>query len=182
MSIIKIYNLWLPWRKVHQQLLKILNINPFLSIQILVDLKISNWFYSELYIYIYIYIYIWYVSFTIASLCCKNYSKNSLCACQDTVRSYVSVLVCYKVRNNIRKVSVGWRQFFDNMAIKSYAILSGFTLMILLRNLVTFVLNFKKQNKHDYMRENEKRERERGWGEKDGIYTPETLEVRWWHV
>ena len=66
------------------------------------------------------------------------------------------------------------------MAIKSYAILSGFTLMILLRNLVTFVLNFKKQNKHDYMRENEdrERERERGWGEKDGIYTPETLEVR----
>ena len=62
------------------------------------------------------------------------------------------------------------------MAIKSYAILSGFTLMILLRNLVTFVLNFKKQNKHDYMRENE--DRERGWGEKDGIYTPETLEVR----
>ena len=48
---------------------------------------------------------------------------------------------------------------FDNMAIKSYAILSGFTLMILLRNLVTFVLNFKKQNKHDYMRENEERER-----------------------
>ena len=47
------------------------------------------------------------------------------------------------------------------MAIKSYAILSGFTLMILLRNLVTFVLNFKKQNKHDYMRENE-REREDG--------------------
>ena len=47
------------------------------------------------------------------------------------------------------------------MAIKSYAILSGFTLMILLRNLVTFVLNFKKQNKHDYMRENEERERER---------------------
>ena len=44
------------------------------------------------------------------------------------------------------------------MAIKSYAILSGFTLMILLRNLVTFVLNFKKQNKHDYMRENEERE------------------------
>ena len=48
------------------------------------------------------------------------------------------------------------------MAIKSYAILSGFTLMILLRNLVTFVLNFKKQNKHDYMRENEDREREDG--------------------
>ena len=45
------------------------------------------------------------------------------------------------------------------MAIKSYAILSGFTLMILLRNLVTFVLNFKKQNKRDYMRENEDRER-----------------------
>ena len=44
------------------------------------------------------------------------------------------------------------------MAIKSYAILSGFTLMILLRNLVTFVLNFKKQNKRDYMRENEERE------------------------
>ena len=63
------------------------------------------------------------------------------------------------------------------MAIKSYAILSGFTLMILLRNLVTFVLNFKKQNKHDYMRE-KKIKRERGWGEKDGIYTPETLEVR----
>ena len=64
------------------------------------------------------------------------------------------------------------------MAIKSYAILSGFTLMILLRNLVTFVLNFKKQNKHDYMREKRERERERGWGEKDGIYTPKTLEVR----
>ena len=48
------------------------------------------------------------------------------------------------------------------MAIKSYAILSGFTLMILLRNLVTFVLNFKKQNKHDYMRGNEEREREDG--------------------
>lgn len=48
------------------------------------------------------------------------------------------------------------------MAIKSYAILSGFTLMILLRNLVTFVLNFKKQNKRDYMRENEDREREDG--------------------
>ena len=64
------------------------------------------------------------------------------------------------------------------MAIKSYAILSGFTLMILLRNLVTFVPSFKKQNKHDYMRENGDRERESGWGEKDGIYTPETLEVR----
>ena len=48
------------------------------------------------------------------------------------------------------------------MAIKSYAILSGFTLMILLRNLVTFVLHFKKQNKQDYMRENEDREREDG--------------------
>ena len=45
------------------------------------------------------------------------------------------------------------------MAIKSYAILSGFTLMILLRNLVTFVPSFKKQNKHDYMRENGDRER-----------------------
>ena len=54
------------------------------------------------------------------------------------------------------------------MAIKSYAILSGFTLMILLRNLVTFVLNFKKQNKHDYMRENEDRERERERGREDG--------------
>ena len=48
------------------------------------------------------------------------------------------------------------------MAIKSYSILSGFTLMILLRNLVTFVLNPKNKNKHDYMRENEEREREDG--------------------
>ena len=57
------------------------------------------------------------------------------------------------------------------MAIKSYAILSGFTLMILLRNLVTFVLNFKKQNKHDYMRENEDRERERMVRERRDIYS-----------
>ena len=56
------------------------------------------------------------------------------------------------------------------MAIKSYAILSGFTLMILLRNLVTFVLNFKKQNKHDYMRE-KKRERERMGRERRDIYS-----------
>ena len=57
------------------------------------------------------------------------------------------------------------------MAIKSYAILSGFTLMILLRNLVTFVLNFKKQNKHDYMRENEDIERERMGRERRDIYS-----------
>ena len=57
------------------------------------------------------------------------------------------------------------------MAIKSYAILSGFTLMILLRNLVTFVLNFKKQNKHDYMRENEDIERERMVRERRDIYS-----------
>ena len=56
------------------------------------------------------------------------------------------------------------------MAIKSYAILSGFTLMILLRNLVTFVLNFKKQNKHDYMRE-KKKERERMGRERRDIYS-----------
>ena len=130
--------LWLPWGKVYKQLIKVFNIKPSLLIQSLAY-----------------YIYIWYVSFTIASLCCKNYSKNSHCACQDTVRTYESVLVCYKVRNNITNVSVGWRQFFDNMAIKSYSILSCFTLMILLRNLVTFALNPKNKNKHDYMRENE---------------------------
>ena len=59
------------------------------------------------------------------------------------------------------------------MAIKSYAILSGFTLMILLRNLVTFVLNFKKQNKHDYMRE--KREIEREDGERKTGYILQKL-------
>ena len=61
------------------------------------------------------------------------------------------------------------------MAIKSYAILSGFTLMILLRNLVTFVLNFKKQNKHDYMRENEEREIEREDGERKTGYILQKL-------
>ena len=55
------------------------------------------------------------------------------------------------------------------MAIKSYAILSGFTLMILLRNLVTFVLNFKKQNKHDYVRE------KREYGERKTEYILQKL-------